>query len=220
MMADDGDIRVAGEGAIAPATLGVAAIALGDDDELDRAFQFRAHGRRAGLPVQLGQGDRGDAVIVHVLAGVHAAVGAIGLERIEEELHARIDLARVVAFLGEIARGQEGEQNVAGDGHRMVAAAARRRPGAIGLLLRGEVMESAIDHGFRRRIDHDGVGGDRGLATERRAVAEQDGTDAEGGNAEVNGTGARARGYRAIRKWKAARKRLKVWENIRATTLR
>ena len=46
--------------------------------------ELRADGRRARLAIEFCESDGRDAVIRHVLTGIHAAVRAIGLERIEK----------------------------------------------------------------------------------------------------------------------------------------
>lgn len=117
----------------------------------------------------------------------HPAVGAVGLERIEQELRAGIHLSRVVALLGQIARRHEGQQHVAGDGHGVIPAPPHCGPRAIRLLLGREVVQRAIDYRLRRRIDDHRISRCRFLTVRGKSAEQKCRVHADGSQAERAG---------------------------------
>src|SRR5207237_4227840 len=115
--------------------------------------------------VDFGQGDGGDAVVVHVgPASVAARTAGVDVtvrtDAIQQILHAAIDVLAVFAFVGGIAGGQESNQRVAGHGDRVLACAGV--PRAVGGLLGGQVLESGPNDHLGLVIDHDVVLNDSG----------------------------------------------------------
>ena len=111
-----GNVRIAGDGPIAPAPF----LTLRSNDQFDDPLEFRPHGRRAGRAIEFGQRDGGDAMAIHVLAVVAITHQAVGRGIVEQVLQAGGDILPELPFPRQLAGGLKRQQDISRDGDGML----------------------------------------------------------------------------------------------------
>ena len=143
------NVRVAGHWPVAPAALAV----LRRDDEPDDLFQLGPDRRRARLAVEFGQGNRRDAMAIHVLAAVAIGEQPLRGDLVEQVMHPGRDVLAKLAFAGQLACRLQRHQRVARDGHAVALLVTGRTPGPVGQLFRRQPFQRPFDDRFGLLID-------------------------------------------------------------------
>ena len=133
----------------APGVAEAAVVRLGLHDVVHGLLRHPAHPLGAGQAVGLGDGHRGDALLVEGLP----PEGAVGLLVVAQPVEGAGDGVAVTALGVGVAGALEGEEREAGHAHVVVGAAVpvQAAPVAVPLLGLGEPDEAGIDRALGRR---------------------------------------------------------------------